>query len=517
MKKISRIVMIASENDALKGGKVGGLADVVRDMPRALADLGYLVDVITPSYGVLHKDNVSEHIATTKFPFEGKERSAEIFRLSGKIPHKNITHYAIEYPGVRGEPIYYNDPSSTPFLRDANKYALFCSAAGQFLRTCDPPFLLHLHDWHAATIFLLKELHPEFKHLKRVPTAFTIHNVAIQGTRQFKGKTSTVQQWFPELFAADEWIKGWRDPQWKEPCYNPMLVGIRHADKVNTVSPGYAGEILQPSNHVNGFYGGEGLEDTLNEKQQQGTFRGILNGCEYPGAGEYRKLSHDDFFQHVLDELRRLSKSSDRVVVEQIQTLRKAKPAFILTSVSRIVEQKVKLLFERGSDGVMAIERITRLLSQFNGSFILIGNGIPEFEKKLREVMRLHDRFIYYDGYSDSISRALYASGTMFLMPSSFEPCGISQMIAMREGQPCIVHAVGGLKDTVINDENGFTFGGITLAEQVDEFVRAVEKGIRIYLNDTPGWSKITAQAARARFTWEKSAKEYLAFWELES
>ena len=224
---MNHIIMVASENDALIGGKVGGVGDVIKGLPRALAALGWSVTVIVPGYGYLHKTNPSRQISTVRFPFCGKTHRAEVWHVEGQEYNDSIMHLAIEHPGVRGDPIYFNDPPETPFKQDATKYALFCSAVGQFLKGIPTPYTLHLHDWHTATLLFLRELHPAFSHLKGVRTAFTIHNLAIQGTRPMQGDDSSVGTWFPELFRKKEWITGWKDHRYEVPCYNPMAVGIR--------------------------------------------------------------------------------------------------------------------------------------------------------------------------------------------------------------------------------------------------------------------------------------------------
>jgi starch synthase len=179
--------MVAAENDALIRGKVGGLADVVRDLPRAFADLGLRVEVITPAYGYLQNENPSELHVTVDFPFRGKKQTASLFRVKGKTQHERVSCYVLEHPDLRGNPIYYNDPPSTPFLRDAEKYALFSSAVGQFLAGQNEQYVLHLHDWHTGFLFLLQQRHPAFGHLKNIRTLYTIHNLGVQGTRQKNG------------------------------------------------------------------------------------------------------------------------------------------------------------------------------------------------------------------------------------------------------------------------------------------------------------------------------------------
>ena len=513
------VIMIASENDALVGGKIGGVGDVVRDLPCALArhgglaPLGWNVTVITPSYGFLHQKNPSQFYSRVNFPFRGKQHEAKVWKVTPKQVCIGITHFVIEHEGIRGDPIYYNDPHETPFMRDATKYAMFCSAVGQFLKLIEHPFVLHLHDWHAATLFLLRELHEEFSNLKGIHTAFTIHNLAIQGTRPMRSHESSVERWFPELFHDQQWVNGWRDPRYKTPCYTPMAVGIKYADKVNTVSPSYAEEILRPSDHQNGFYGGEGLEHLLQEVNVQHRLYGILNGCEYRETVVPKRLTFSELCDALSSNVALINNSHpsalNEELLQRINTLKQPPPLFILTSVTRIVDQKIKLLFAICSDGASAIEKIMRMVDKQRGLFIILGSGTADYEQLLTQASERFRRLMFIKGYSESIARALYANGTLFVMPSSFEPCGISQMLAMRDGQPCIVHAVGGLRDTVQHGVNGFSFAGERLTSQVDALTNVVEQALDIFLTDTKQWERIRTAATNARFTWEKSAREY--------
>lgn len=516
MTSSSHIIMLASENDALVGGKVGGVGDVVRDLPRALAALGRTIDIITPSYGFLHKQNPAKLLGAIPFPFQGEKHTAQIWSVTSRQPQEHIRHVVIDHPELKGDPIYYNDPPASPFKRDATKYALFCSAAGKFLQTIDVPFVLHLHDWHTGLYFLLRELHPEFRKLKSIPTAFTIHNLAIQGTRPIYGDVSSVEEWFPELFKNTEWIQQWKDIRYTEPSFTPIAVGIRYADKVNTVSPGYAEEILAPSDHARGYFGGEGLENILRIKKEQHALFGILNGCEYPDSRTGSGMSFSGLLNFINTELTSSKQSQLDIfynsMIERIEKLKQTGPLFILTGVTRIVDQKIKLLFEKGSDDRPAIDGVMDAVAKHQGIFIILGNGTDESESRLIEASNRHDRLIFLKLYNEKISRALYANGTMFVMPSSFEPCGISQMLAMRDGQPCLVHAVGGLKDTVIDNVNGFTFGGTTIVDQADDFIRVTGKAIRIFMQDKPTWEKIRRTALNARYTWESSARQYVDF-----
>jgi len=185
------------------------------------------------------------------------------------------------------------------------------------------------------------------------------------------------------------------------------------------------------------------------------------------------------------------------------------KGRFILTSITRISEQKVRLMFEKGSDGRTALDSILSLVTERGAGYIFIGSGAKEYEKALGEAFLKYESFIFLKGFHKNSAAGLFKRGDLFVMPSSYEPCGITQMQAMREGQPCLVHAVGGLKDTVIDGGNGFTFNGKTLTEKVDNFVGAVRRALGIFYDEPSRWKVMVESARKARFGWEESAKQY--------
>jgi starch synthase len=296
-----------------------------------------------------------------------------------------------------------------------------------------------------------------------------------------------------------------------------MAIGIRLADAVHTVSLSYAEEI-QKSSQKPQFYGGEGLERDLVQANRDDRLIGILNGCDYPAESPDEVHQFPDMLDLFRSKVIRWTGGWDTVPTSQFmayaRTLelgrRFSTPSILLTSVSRIVDQKILLLRESGTDGKSGLQGILEALGQ-TGCYILLGTGNWEYERFLIEMSARFDNFLFVNGYSEKCADALYAGGDLFLMPSSFEPCGLSQMLAMRRGQPCLVHEVGGLKDTVRDGHNGFTFKGKSLHSQVDNLVRAASKAVALK-TDKPGkWRKIRERAAATRYRWSDSAAQYLA------
>jgi starch synthase len=292
-----------------------------------------------------------------------------------------------------------------------------------------------------------------------------------------------------------------------------MMTGIEHADTVNTVSPTYAREILLPSDHQRGYYGGEGLETLIHPADKEKRLFGILNGCDYPQDRPSSLLSVPELWEVLRSEVQSLKvKHNDPYYDTLLEKLRRTSgdtPGVILTTVTRIVDQKIRLLYEHTGNGAPALDQIMKIVAEYNGTFMILGSGGAEYERRLMESAQRYERLLFIRGYSERIADALYANGTLFLMPSSFEPCGISQMIAMREGQPCVVHAVGGLKDTVRHGVTGFTFSGESPVEQADNFVRGVKEALNIFTRQPEEWKRIASAAGKERFTWENSAKQY--------
>lgn len=518
------ILMVAAENDGIARCKVGGIGDVIRDIPAALSDQGCQTSIVTPSYGFLHELAGSTRIAYIRFSFAGRMDEAALYRVrprtesAGRSAHYVIDHPALLHYNAEKErhEIYSNDPSGRPFATDATKFACFCAAVAAAVKEnlFGPLDILHLHDWHAAFLLLLRKYDPSCAALKNLRTVYTIHNLALQGIRPLSGDRSSLESWYPDIHFGEEIPGELRDPRWID-CINPMAIGIRLADAVHTVSPSYALEILEPSRPPQSF-GGEGLDGDLQRTMAEGRLHGILNGCEYP-AKHTAKSSARELLALIKAEAaywasRRTALSfADFTVFQTLEKLEAARgnPSFIATSISRVVDQKMLLLKATGSTGLTGLEKILKAIGP-KGLYILLGNGDRDTEIFLTEAAATHSNFIFLNGYSNKAAQALYASGDLFLMPSSFEPCGIGQMLAMCEGQPCLVHRTGGLRDTVQPGVNGFGFEGATLQKQVDNMAVALKEALNLRTTEPEKWQAICKAAAEARFLWSDSAKQYI-------
>jgi starch synthase len=158
-------------------------------------------------------------------------------------------------------------------------------------------------------------------------------------------------------------------------------------------------------------------------------------------------------------------------------------------------------------DGRTALEHVLDVVGE-NGVVILLGSGESEYEQRMVEIAEQEEKLLFLCGYSETLADPMYRGGDLFLMPSSFEPCGISQMLAMRSGQPCVVHDVGGLKDTVQHERSGFVFAGDSTQLQATQFIEAVRHALALKANDHDRWQSICIEAASKRFSWSESARQ---------
>lgn len=544
-----RVLIVAAENDALAGMKVGGVADVVRDAPKALDKLGHQVDVLVPAYGLPGQLQQANLLGVVEVPFAGQLETVSLYHLAlhndGQGPRQLLLHHPLFAAGGNGK-VYCDDPDNRPFATDASKFALFSAAVVECLMRglIERPDVLHLNDWHAALVAVLIELNPDYQDLKSLRTVYTIHNLALQGTRPLRDDGSAFESWFPHLVYDAQMIcdpKAWH-------CINPMRAGINLADKVHVVSPRYAEEILQPSDHDRGFFGGEGLEQDLRRANQQGRLVGIINGCEYPDE-KPANVSMDDFYQAADQALlqsigqhsalrsvdylaqQRLQawlqadttakqaaakkppakKTTTKTSSTQSAALKKSQAVMgpLVVSIGRLTDQKV-LLLRQPWQGTTVLAELLRRLAEKRGRLIILGSGNEHIEQDFLRVAANHDNFLFLNIYGEALSAQLYRLGDFFLMPSSFEPCGISQMLAMRVGQPCVAHAVGGLDNTIINGENGFTFGGENLFEQSEGLLQSFDTALALCLNKPKQWQAISRAASECRFEWSASVSEYV-------
>ena len=262
-------LFVAAENDALENCKAGGMADVVRDVPRQIAAHGDNVHIVVPAYSRLHIGG--EFVRDLAFNLQDSHYVAQLYRVKPKRKVDHITHYVIHHPDIRSGSIahLYHHDVEQPYFTDTIKFFIFCTAVAQAIM--DDAFgrldFVHLHDWHTSTLLFLKTFHHTFTRLKDIKFIYTIHNLSIQGIRPFEDNYASLVHWFPNIPFDRE---GLQDERYLD-CVNLMAWGIRYADAVHTVSPSYKEDILLPSNPPE-FIGGEGLEKDLNRANDEEGF-----------------------------------------------------------------------------------------------------------------------------------------------------------------------------------------------------------------------------------------------------
>ncbi len=508
------ILMVSAENDALAGAKVGGVGDVLRDLPRALISEGADVSCVIPSYGFLARLENVEKLAELRLAFASKFNTVDVLRLKGR--DDECDHYIFHHEEfyLEGESVYHNDTDGGPFATDARKFAFFNACVAQALvqGVIPAPDILHCHDWHTAFLLILLRFDPALSSLNTIKTVFTIHNLAMQGIRPLTGDSSSFDLWFPKLPYTPNVIN---DPRYPD-CVNPMRAGILLADKVNTVSQSYAEEILQRSDHRHGKYGGDGLESDIKVRKSRGELFGILNGCVYPACFDARAPSKASLANIMGRSIEQWAGQQDTVKTthwlaeKHIERWAKKKnTGMTITSIGRLTEQKIRILHTPLASGKTALQGFLDVLGK-SGTLILLGSGDQALERFITEVAAANDNFIFLNGYSDELSAALYNFGDLFLMPSSYEPCGISQMLAMRSGQPCLVNSVGGLKDTVEHGKTGFVFEGDGSEEQAEALIVLFKRVLALFKENPEEWKRVANSAAEKRFTWVEAADQYL-------
>lgn len=504
---MNNFLFVAAENDAIENCKAGGMGDVVRDVPRQISERGDKVHVVVPSYSRLHQNGTFK--TNLNFQLRGTTYTAELYEVIPKKEFRNIHHYVIHHPEIEAggiAHIYHDDPEE-PFYTDAIKYFIFCTAVAEAIKkgAFGNLDIVHMHDWHSSLILFLKEYHRGYKSLKKIRFVYSIHNLAIQGIRPFENNYSSLKNWFPDVPFDTIALQDYR----YQDCINLMALGIRFADAVHTVSPSYKDDVLRPSSPPE-FIGGEGLEVDLQKADNEGRLFGILNGCNYKNIRAAKKgLIYRNtvkaLFQWLQEESKKYKADFLAHTGEKTMQYVEQPPDFIVSSVARLTEQKF-YFFKRSPE---AFVQMLEKLKEVNGIFMLLGTGAPEYEDLFRKLSYEYSNFIFTNGQSEDLIDSIYLESDLYFMPSLFEPCGISQMLAMRNGNPCLVHHTGGLKDTVEHMKTGFSFDGKTYDEKIANMLSSFNVAIDVYVNDKPRWKKIQSNAKKMRFTWEKSVDQY--------
>ena len=471
-----QIAFITSEMAPLM--KTGGLADVSAALPRALARLGHKVTVFLPRYARIPFPP-GDFAGSVHVPVDASPRSAGYYR---RTLEDGLEVVFIEHPPFFDRPHPYGPSSNEEYGDNRLRFAFLARAALEYLRSRGQrPDVFHGHDWQAGLVpVYLKSFYWDDPALHRSPSVFTIHNLAYQGT--FGGDTLDVLG-LPWHFASGEALG-------HNGGISYMKGGIQFSEMVTTVSPQYAREIQ-------GTEMGYGLDGTL--RGRGGDLVGILNGVDY---GEWDPR-HDTYIAapYSADDLSGKKKCKRDLLAAM--GLPEAPSLPIVGIISRLVAQKgFDIVVDSWYD---LLQRPIRM--------VVLGTGEPRLEQGLRSLAaRAPDRFALRLEYDEALAHKIEAGSDVFLMPSRFEPCGLTQMYSLRYGTPPVVRATGGLYDTVepwdpsTGRGTGFRFDnpdGTGLMWALDQALSAMK--------DRAAWKRLVRNGMEKDFSWDRSAEAYVA------
>jgi len=475
MKFNHKVLFVASEMYPFS--KTGGLGDVMGALPVELKRQGVDVALISPYYGRLNTGDHQLRLVYSKcrVGYPWAPVTADIYTAM----HEDVPVYFVQ----RGEYFdrrYYYNTHDGDYFDNCERFIFFCRATLAWASRLDgAPAIVHAHDWQAALVpAYLHFLRPEAPFWRNTKTILTIHNLAFQGrfaSRLFFGSGLPPEAW--NMDGAEYWGD-----------FNLLKAGIAYSDLVTTVSPSYALEILFRQC-------GCGLEGILTKRVSN--LRGILNGADYavwdPSGDKYLPCTYSP------DELagKELCK---RNLLAELGMKKKLAKRPVLGFIGRLRRQK-------GID--LLIDILPRLMEQDIG-VVVLGEGNLEFEAKLLDMVeRYPGRLGVRIGYTEDLAHRIQAASDIFLMPSRYEPCGLTQIYALRFGTPPVATAVGGLRDTIVPwpdpAATGFTFA----AADPDLFYAAIQNAIDVYSRPDE-WRAMVVRAMRADFSWEKAAKAYI-------
>ncbi len=476
---MSKVLYISSEAFPLI--KTGGLADVAGSLPVALLKESQDVRLLLPAYS-----QVLDKISSSKLVAEYTYYNLPVQILETKLPGSNVIVWLVDCPVLFNRPGGpYADSNGQAWPDNALRFAVFCHAAVDIslnkLGLNWQPDVSHCNDWQTGLVPALLSLQPE-----RPVTIFTIHNLAYQGVfdrQTFNDLHLPVELWHMhgvEFYDYFSFIKG----------------GLAYADKITTVSPSYAREILQPE-----F--GYGLDGLLQNRVHH--LSGILNGIDEkhwnPGTDIHLAQKYNR---------RSLSKKPlNKIALQKQLSLPVDANIPMIGMISRLVQQK-------GLD--IILPSLPSLLTM-PVQLVILGTGEAHYEQQLIEWANRHtERFKVIIGYDETLSHMIEAASDIYLMPSTFEPCGLNQMYSLRYGTLPIATNVGGLADTVVNAskeniEDGTANGFILKNQTAPALLAAVQHALSLY-QQPQLWRQLQTNAMSEDFSWVSSADHYISLYQ---
>jgi starch synthase len=492
------IIHMASELAPL--AKIGGLGDVLLGLSRELSWKGHDVDIIIPKYDCMDSSQIRDmavHVQDLPSFYDGEWFQNTIWM--GWV--ENLKVYFIEPHHPRH---FFNRGCIYGCEDDTERFLYFDRAALEFLyKKGLNPDIIHLHDWQTAAIPLLyKEMYQALG-LTKPKTVFTIHNIEYQG-RCSKQDLDKIGLKGDLLFTPEKL----QDSIYPEAA-NLLKGAIIYADFITTVSPNYAKEVLSPKE-------GKGLEKTLN--QYKNKFAGILNGLDYsywnPEIDRYLPVH---FSSRETPANKKDHNTIDRkayiknVLREELSLEENHSP--IVGCVTRLVPQK----------GLELIKHALKRTLDKGGQFILLGSSpIPSISGEfhsLKQAYADHPNVHLFLQHQERLAHMIYAASDIFIVPSMFEPCGLTQMIALKYGAVPVVRKTGGLADTIIDvDHSGKKFeetnGYVFDEPDAKGLESALDRAIDCWFNHPDKWRKLMLQGMNVDFSWNKSSNLYLELYQ---
>lgn len=455
--------------------KTGGLADVAGAMPEALARSGETVKVILPLYGCIPMEYRAQMKRKTSYPilFGFGELPCEILSLEKS---------GVEYLFVRNDDFFGGDKVYLGASEDAIRFAFYCRCVAELIRKSEYyPDVVHLNDWQTGLIAAMLRTQYDFDpRIRRIRIVYAIHNLRYQGLCDWERINAYLG--FDKRLYHPEYIE-----------YYGLLscakAGLVFADRIVTVSPTYANEIQSPER-------GEGLDGLL--CWRRGVLSGILNGIDIQ---KYDPATDKE----IVSPYSAAKPQNKAVCKEALQkelglAVDADKP--IIAMVTRLTPQK----------GLDLVECVMEEILRLDAQLVLLGDGDEHYIELFRSAERMYPgKVATWFGMNESLAHRVYAGSDMFLMPSLFEPCGLSQLIALRYGCVPIVRETGGLKDTVIpynqytDEGNGFSFANYN----AHEMLFTLERAVRYYHNDRDMWKRLICRGMTRNSGWDDAAAEY--------
>ncbi|GLX69133.1 glycogen synthase GlgA [Paenibacillus glycanilyticus] len=469
------LLMATSEANPL--AKTGGLADVAGALPKALKQRGADVRLVMPKYEEIpdHYIQQFERIAEFQVSFGWRNQYCGLFKaeINGVIYYLIDNEFYFRRKGLYG----YGD--------DAERFVFYCVAVMEAVRYMDfQPDVVHCHDWQTGLIpFLLRTRYANDPAWDGVKSVFTIHNLMYQGV-------FGMEQIKDLLGAGDELFTD--DKLEFHGAANCLKAGLVYADKLTTVSETYAREIQS-------WEYGEQLDGLLRARSADLT--GIVNGID---TELFDPMNDDALHTPYRSSIGR--KRKNKLSLQAELGLPESEDIPLLGIVSRLVESK----------GLDLITWKLEQLMQEDVQLVVLGAGDWHFENAMNQlVARYPKKAAVWLGYNDRLARRIYAGSDIFLMPSRFEPCGLSQLLALRYRSIPVVRETGGLKDTVqsYNEETGEGNGFSFTHYNADDYWYTLNRALSFYRDET-AWRRIVDNAGKEDYSWSRSAKAYMALYD---